>query len=100
MQIRFLPEADSELAEARVWYAFQRNGLDVELMQRIDETLERIRDAPNRFPRVYRKIRRALVRKFPFAIFYEATTDEIVVFAVFHLRRDPRRLISRVRLRS
>lgn len=48
MQIRFLPEADSELAEARVWYAFQRNGLDVELMQRIDETLERIRDAPNR----------------------------------------------------
>ena len=32
MQIRFLPEADAELAEARVWYALQRAGLDSSLI--------------------------------------------------------------------
>jgi hypothetical protein len=49
MNTRFLPEADTELAEARVWYALQRDGLDVELMRRIDETLRRISDAPKDF---------------------------------------------------
>ena len=97
MHVRVLPEADAELAEARVWYRHQRNGLDVELMQRIDETLQRISDAPRRFPYVYRRLRRAIVRQFPFAIFYEVTEDEIVVFAVFHSRRDPKQLIARLK---
>ena len=96
MHIRVLPEADAELAEARVWYRHQRDGLDVELIQRIDEALQRISDAPRRFPYVYRRLRRAIVRQFPFAIFYELTEDEIVVFAVFHSRRNPKRLTSRL----
>jgi plasmid stabilization system protein ParE len=100
MQVRFLPEADAELAEARVWYRQQRAGLDKELMQRIDETLQRISDAPRRFPHVYRRLRRAIVRQFPFAIFYEVTKDEILVFAVFHSRRDPKQLTSRVKRRG
>lgn len=66
--IRFVPEAETELAEARVWYGLQRDGLDVELMQRIDETLERISHAPRRYPRVHQQLRRAIVRQFPFAI--------------------------------
>jgi hypothetical protein len=70
MQIRFLPEADTDLAEARVWYGLQRDGLDVKLMQRIDETLQRISDAQRSFPLIYRHLRRAIVRQFPFAIFY------------------------------
>ena len=91
MKIRFLPEADAEFAEARVWYALQRAGLDVALMRRVDETLERINNTPRRFPYVYRRLRRAIVRQFPFAIFYEVTRDEIVVFAVFHSRRNPKK---------
>lgn len=30
MVIRFTPDADAELAEARLWYARQRQDLDVE----------------------------------------------------------------------
>ena len=97
MQIRFLPEADSDLAEARVWYAFQRAGLDVSLMRRIDETLQRISSAPRRFPVIHRHLRRAIVRQFPFAIFYEVSKNEIVVFAVFHSRRNPKQLTSRLK---
>jgi len=96
MQIRFLPEADIDLAEARVWYGLQCDGLDVKLMQRIDETLRRISVAPRRFPLIHRHLRRAIVRQFPFAIFYEVTKNEIVVFAVFHSRRDPKQLTSRL----
>lgn len=95
MQIRFLPDAEAELAAARVWYALQREGLNEALTQRVDETLQRIVAAPHLYPLVYRQLRRAVIRQFPFAIFYEPTADEIIVFAVYHSSRDPNRLESR-----
>ena len=54
MIIRFTPEADDELAEARQWYARQRESLDAEFMQSIDEALTRVsyqsEPVPNRLP--------------------------------------------------
>jgi plasmid stabilization system protein ParE len=96
MIIRFTPDADTELAEARQWYAHQREDLDLEFMQRINEALSRIVANPNQYPIVYRTLRRAVVRRFPFAIFYEIAADKIQVIAVFHSRRDPQRWNSRV----
>lgn len=95
MQIRFQPEAEIELAEARLWYALQREGLDTALVMRVDQTLAAIAANPQSYPIVYRNLRRAVIRQFPFAIFYEPSESEIVVFAVYHSRRDPERLISR-----
>jgi len=96
MVIRFTPEADDEIAEARQWYARQRDNLDAEFMQSIDEALTRIATNPNQYPTVYLTLRRAVVRHFPFAIFYEFATDEIQVIAIFHSRRDPQGWKSRI----
>ena len=63
MIIRFTPEADAELAEARQWYAHQRENLDIEFMERIDDALSRIVSNPNLYPIVYRTLRRALPQK-------------------------------------
>ena len=97
MIIRFTPEADAEIAEARHWYAHQREDLDVEFMNAIDEALSRIVLNPNLYPIVYRNLRRAVVRRFPFAVFYEVTAEEIQVIAVFHSRRDPEKWKARGR---
>jgi len=96
MQIHFQPEAEAELAEARLWYAQQREGLDDALMQRVEEALQRIADAPYAYPVVYRQLRRAVLHRFPFAIFYWPSDDEIRVFAVYHSSRDPKKLRSRI----
>jgi plasmid stabilization system protein ParE len=69
---------------------------DLEFMQCIDDTLLHIVDNPHLFPLVYRNLRRAVVRRFPFAVFYEVTGDEIEVFAIFHSLRDPDEWKSRV----
>ena len=50
MIIRFTPEADAELAESRQWYARQREDLDTEFMQKIDEALSRIVRNPHSHP--------------------------------------------------
>jgi plasmid stabilization system protein ParE len=97
MIFRFTPEADAELTEAREWYSHQRQDLDLEFMQCIDDALARVVVNPQSFPIVYRQLRRVVVRRFPFAVFYEVTVDEIQVVAVFHSRRDPEVWKSRVR---
>ena len=42
MLIRFTPEADADLTEAREWYSHQRAGLDLEFMDCLDEALSRV----------------------------------------------------------
>jgi hypothetical protein len=65
MIIRFTPDADAELAEARQWYAHQREDLDMEFMECIDDVLSRVVHDPDLYPIVYRNLRRAVVRRFP-----------------------------------
>jgi hypothetical protein len=38
---------------------------------------------------VYEAYRRALIRRFPFASFYEYAESVVTVYAVFHTSRDP-----------
>ena len=65
-------------------------------MQCIEVALSRIRSNPRFFPVVYRGLRRAVVRRFPFAILYEVGAGEIQIIAVFHSRRNPDVWKSRV----
>ena|SRR5688500_11248142 len=97
MLIRFTPEADAELTEARHWYSHNHQDLDLEFMQCVDDVLARVLSNPRLFPVVYRNLRRAVVRRFPFAVLYEITSNEIQVIAVFHSRRNPEVWKSRVR---
>ena len=97
MLIRFNPEADAELTEACRWYSHNRQDLDLEFMKCIDDVLARVVSNPRFFPVVYRNLRRAVVRRFPFAVFYEITANEIEVVAVYHSRRNPEVWKSRVR---
>jgi plasmid stabilization system protein ParE len=97
MLIRFTPEADTELTEARRWYSHKRQDLDLEFMQCIDDVLARVVSNPYSFPVVYRHLRSAVVRRFPFVVLYEVTANEIQVIAVFHSRRNPEVWKSRVR---
>ena len=90
MRVRLLPEAELELLDAAQWYREQAVGLDYEFMRCIDEATAKISRSPLMFPVVYRGRRRVLVKRFPFAIIYDVTMDEIIVYAVFHCSRNPK----------
>ena len=96
MIFRFTPEADAELTDARQWYSHHRKDLDLEFMECIELALSRIGSNPYLSPLVYGDIRRAVVQRFPFAIFYEVMAEEIQIIAVFHSRRNPDTWKSRV----
>ena len=93
--VRIRPDAERDIEDAAQWYELQRQGLGHEFMDSVEQTLNRISENPSLYPVVHRGSRRALIRKFPFGVHYVVTGDSVVVIAVMHVRRDPRRWKSR-----
>ena len=89
------PEAEAELAEAYAWYGQQRPSLGDEFLLRLDACLSTIQSNPVLHPIVHRDIRRALLRRFPYGVFYVLGEDRITVLAILHLSRDPTRWMDR-----
>jgi toxin ParE1/3/4 len=84
------PEAEEDLADAKAWYERQRAGLGAEFVLCVEEALDRISRLPEAAAEVYPGVRRVLVRRFPYGVFYRIDPDQIAVLAVYHNRRDPR----------
>ena len=92
LPVRLRPIARLELDEAMAWYEKQKEGLGTELKEAIDQMFLKIGSAPGRFRPVRGKVRRALLRRFPYAIHFVPEPEAIIVLAIFHTKRDPRHL--------
>ena len=89
-------KAKLDIAEASLFYARKRHGLGDEFLAAVRARLDHVLSAPGSFPVVARnEIRRALVDRFPYAIYFVATSEGIAVLAVFHTSRDHQRLLRR-----
>lgn len=86
----FRPQAEAEALEARRWYEARRAGLGEEFSAEVDAAVERILEHPFAFPRVRGETRRAVLTRFPCALYFRIVDDSIVVLAV-HGRQDPSR---------
>ncbi|MGH9958611.1 MAG: type II toxin-antitoxin system RelE/ParE family toxin [Pyrinomonadaceae bacterium] len=100
LPIIFRPEALDDLSEAFQWYEEQRSGLGVELMAAVDARLEQVQAGPRQFPRVRGLIRRAIVHRFPYGIYFVEHSEFINVNSVMHHARDPKHWRRRARERS
>jgi plasmid stabilization system protein ParE len=71
-------------------------GLGAEFLRAVDVVLAEVQRMPERFPVVHTQCRRALLRRFPYGIYFVSTAELIGVVACMHARRDPRRWEERV----
>ena len=84
------PRAETDLADAYDWYHRQRPALGAEFLDEVEATFARIRQFPEAFPILYRGVRRGALRRFPYAIYFRLTDDDVEVLACAHVRRHPR----------
>jgi plasmid stabilization system protein ParE len=89
VELVIVPEAELDIAEAYIWYEGRRAGLGEEFLTSVDACFERIRRRPEMYPVVHEDYRRSLIRRFPYAVFYEQSETTIMIYAVFHTSRDP-----------
>ena len=83
------PEVQQDLAEASAWYESRRTGLGDEFLDCLDACIAAILRMPEMQAVVHKQYRRALIRRFPYAVFYECKEHTVTVYAVFHAARDP-----------
>lgn len=89
LSVLFRPDAATELAEAWDWYEARREGLGGEFATCVEATIAQAARTPEANPRVHGEIRRALVRRFPYGVFYLVEGQALLVLAVAHARRKP-----------
>ena len=90
------PEAEEDIADAYAWYENHRPGLGEEFFSCVEACIEAIRRAPEMHALVHENYRRGLVRRFPYAVFYEYTEGTVRIYSVFHTSRDPRKWRQRL----
>jgi plasmid stabilization system protein ParE len=86
----FTRTASAELIDAQDWYENEAPGLGRRFRQAVDAVIERMSASPRQFPVIYRDVRRALLRRFPYALMFVIEADDtLTVIACFHGSRDP-----------
>ena len=91
-----LPEAEQDAADAYGWYEERQPGLGEEFLRCVEACVQSIRRNPEAYSIVHESYHRALVRRFPYAVFYEYAEDTVTIYAIFHCSQDPQKW--RVRL--
>jgi len=83
------PEAEQDIDEAYGWYEGRRIGLGEEFLGCVDACLQAVCRTPEMYATVHENYRRALVRRFPYAVFYEFADETVTVYCIFHTSRNP-----------
>jgi hypothetical protein len=97
MKIRILSCAEQELVDAIDYYNEQLPGLGFEFAAEVKSTLSRIVSFPNAWPLFSQRTKRCVTSRFPYGILYQIRTDHILVTAVMHLKRDPKKWQDRLK---
>ena len=96
MSLRILSCAELDFAEAVDYYNDQRPGLGYEFAAEVRATLERIASFPEAWPKLSPRSRRCITNRFPYGVLYQVRQDCVLVVAIMHLKRDPKRWRQRL----
>jgi toxin ParE1/3/4 len=84
------PLAEADVQQASDWYEEKELGLGARFLDELRDSFARIRRMPLQFPAIGKGLRRALLRRFPYAIYFVPHDEHrVVIIAVLHQHRNP-----------
>lgn len=96
-RLKFSSRALREIGEAQEWYETQSPGLGEEFITATELQLKRLEQAPLLYAEVIVGVRRALLPRFPYGLFYAVRGDMVYILAVLHDARHPKRWPKKIR---
>lgn len=87
--LRIRHEAETDLRDASAWDEGQRTGLGDEFLLEAERCLALIQENPRLFAEIHQSVRRALLKRFPYGVFYILEQESAIVLAVLHQARNP-----------
>ena len=94
------PEAINDLLIAKTWYDSQYAGLGRRFVEEFDRRMILLSTNPLIGHSFFESVRKIVMRKFPFTIFYIPEEQQIVILACLHSKRDPQELAALVENRK
>lgn len=95
-RVEFLGIAETELDDAVEYYAQQKTNRSTSFIIALDGLIQHVLEHPYMFPKVKNELRKAVLKGFPYNIIYEIHhPDVILILAIAHQRKDPKRWIDR-----
>ena len=88
-QIEDKPIVDADVEAAFEWYESEEPGLGYKFLDELRATYYRIQDGPLKYQLLRSGVRRALTRRFPYAVYFSIEAEVILVLAVLHAAREP-----------
>ena len=89
--------ADADLQEIFNRFEDYRPGFGAKFMTVLDAYLARIVVFPEIAPIYFENVRRQVMQRFPYGIFYEPHPTRILVTAILDLRQDEEQILRRLR---
>lgn len=77
------------MVSAREWYDGQRFGLGADFVRSLEDTVRGVVEFPEAFPEIAVGHRRAILRRFPYVLYYCTGSHGIDVLACLHGSRAP-----------
>lgn len=84
-------EADLDITDAWIWYEERKVGLGDELIQELEDYFSILEVDPHVCQVRYGNYRLFPLKRFPYVIVYEIEEKEVIVYAIFHTSRDPKK---------
>jgi len=88
-RVWFLPAALADVRVAVRWYGAEQRGLGDDFVSDVEKAIDQILAFPEAYPAVHRGVRRHLVERFPYCLYYRVEGNGVVVIALLHAARDP-----------
>ena len=82
-------EARTDLQVAAAWYEERTAGLGGEFIDEFLACIDRVEENPESYAAVDRDIRRALLHRFPYAIFYVVEPSHVEVLGLMQCHQHP-----------
>lgn len=82
--------ARDDIRAARDWYEEESPGLAIRFAAEVGEVIVAIEERPLIYAKIYLDVRRAMTRRFPYAIYFIVEGERVAVLRVLHQARDPR----------
>jgi plasmid stabilization system protein ParE len=89
MRVRLTPEAEADVGQVLAWYAERAAELGVDFLACFESVIRQIEQFTQIAPVVHAPFRRALLRRFPYCVFYYLEPEWAVVVGCFHAHRSP-----------
>ena len=89
MRVRLTPETTADVEQIFTWYSERSAALGRDFLGCLSAVMHQLAGFPEIAPAVHSSVRRVLLHRFPYCVFYAIENRDVVVLGCFHAHRNP-----------